>query len=85
MAGASPRELRAARRDAFRDAAAVFRIRLAEVLERALDDVLARDLREAARDVVDEPLLRVRRLQAVEIAGLLEVVDFARALACNGR
>lgn len=55
-------------------------VSLAEVLDRARDDVLTRDLREAAGDVVHEPLLRIGRLQAVERAGLLEVVHLARHL-----
>ena len=53
-------------------------IRPAEVLDRSRNDVLARHLRETARDVVHESLLRVPGLQAVEVAGLLEGVDFTR-------
>ena len=70
----------APRGDAFGDPAAELRVRLAEVLDRSRDDVLARHLREAPGDVVDQPLLRVLRLQAVEVAGLLEVVHLARHL-----
>ena len=57
----------------------------AEVTDGARDDVLARHLRQAAGDVVDQPLLRVRRLQPVEIAGLHEVVDLARHLRVVSR
>ena len=42
-------------------------------------------LTEAADDVVDETLLRVLRLQPIEIPRLLEIVDLARHLRVAGR
>src|SRR6266849_5113684 len=64
-----------ASRHAVGDTASKLRISLSEMFDGARDDVIAGDLREAARDVVDEALLCVVRLEPIEIASLLEVVD----------
>src|SRR5262245_4307688 len=56
------------------DACAGLRIGRAEVRDRALDDLVARHLREAARDVLHQALPRVLLHHAVEHPGLHEVV-----------
>ena len=75
----------ATRGDAVGNPAAELGVGFAEVLDRSRDDVVARDLRQAAGDVVDQPLLRVPRLQAIQIARLLEVVYLARHLRVVAR
>jgi hypothetical protein len=78
----SARAIDAARRhgDTLLEPAPELAVRRAEVLDRSRDDIVARHLRETAGDVVHEPLPRVPGLQAIEIAGLLELVHLARHL-----
>jgi hypothetical protein len=62
----------------FRDATTELSVGLGEVTDGPFDDVLAAHLPEAPCDVVHQTLLRVLRLQTIEVAGLHEVVDLPR-------
>src|SRR5439155_1077392 len=65
------------RNQSFRQSAAIVRISIAEMSDRAFDNILAAHLSEAGRDIVDKALFLVLAHQTVKRAGLRKIVVFA--------